>query len=578
MKSQTTIFSLAMLATWAFGNTSALAVPMGTAFTYQGRFNAGGTPASGAYDFEFRLFDAATAGNQVGSTVTKNDLTVTEGYFTTTLDFGAGRFTGDARWLQIAVRPGAETGAYTTLTPRHELTPTPYAINSDNEGTANYIPKFTSTGLINSVMYESSNNVGIGTTTPGFKLDVADRIRLRAGASASAGMWLRNAADSADSSFIGRGIDASTYTGIYAGAWRLVVKDDGKVGIGTESPTVNLDVQGGSSPAIRTAGSANPYFMATTTANSVRTKLQSVDNSLLGIVGTDSNHNFEIRTNNSTRMCFDTAGKVGIGTTTPSHLFTTADTGTVAAVNLSNVLYVDAAYNRVGIGMDNPVCGLDMRCADAAINVQAAGSPWIEVRSTNGGYAVIDLSNDVSSDYDMRLWMVGDDILDIDGGNVGIGTSAPVQKLDVAGTVRCVSLIQTSDEQLKTDVQPLAGVLDKLNQVRGVSFRWNDKAQSLGAKTGERHIGVLAQELEKAFPELVTTPQAASVEELAKGLDLQTLTPEVKQRLEKDAEAARYKAVDYSQLTVVLLEAVKELQVENQSLRQRIEALENKAQ
>jgi hypothetical protein len=481
---------------------------MGTAFTYQGRFNAGGSPANGAYDFEFRLFDAATAGNQVGSTVTKGDLAVADGYFTTTLDFGAGRFTGDARWLQIAVRPGAETGAYTTLTPRHELTPTPYAINSDNEGTANYIPKITSTGITNSMLYESSGNIGVGTT----------------------------------------------------------------------SPAVDLDVQGGQHSAIRTQGSGNPYFMATSTDNTVRTKLQSIGASQFGIVGTDSNHSFEIRTNNASRMRFDTTGKVGIGTTSPSHLLTTADTGTVAAVNLSNVLYVDAAYNRVGIGMDNPVCGLDIRCADAGINVQAAGNPWIEVRSTNGGYAVFDLSNDASIDYDMRLLLVGDDILNIDGGNVGVGTTAPVQKLDVAGTVRCVSVVQTSDEQLKTDIQPLDGVLDKLNQVRGVSFRWNDKAQSLGAKAGEKHIGVLAQELEKAFPELVTTPQTVSVEELAKGLDQQMLTPEIKQRFQKDAEAARYKAVDYSQLTVVLLEAVKELQKENDTLRQRIEALENKAQ
>ena len=41
------------------------AAPMGTAFTYQGRFNSGGSPANGAYDFEFKLFDAATAGTQV---------------------------------------------------------------------------------------------------------------------------------------------------------------------------------------------------------------------------------------------------------------------------------------------------------------------------------------------------------------------------------------------------------------------------------------------------------------------------------------------------------------------------------
>jgi hypothetical protein len=42
----------------------------GTAFTYQGRLNDGGSPASGSYDLTFALFDAATSGNQVGGTVT----------------------------------------------------------------------------------------------------------------------------------------------------------------------------------------------------------------------------------------------------------------------------------------------------------------------------------------------------------------------------------------------------------------------------------------------------------------------------------------------------------------------------
>ena len=172
MKSRIILLTSIALANCVLHCVVTLAAPMGTAFTYQGRFNAGGSPANGAYDFEFKLFDAATAGNQIGSTVTKADLAVSDGYFTTTLDFGSSRFTGDARWLQIAVRPGAETGSYTTLTPRHELTPTPYAINSDNEGTANYIPKFTSTGMANSVLYESSGKIGIATTTPASTLDL----------------------------------------------------------------------------------------------------------------------------------------------------------------------------------------------------------------------------------------------------------------------------------------------------------------------------------------------------------------------------------------------------------------------
>jgi hypothetical protein len=88
----------------------------------------GGNPANGEYDFEFKLYDTASDGTQIGSTVTKEDVTVTDGLFTVKLDFGSGAFNGDARWLEIGVRPGASTGAYTTLDSRQELTPAPYAL------------------------------------------------------------------------------------------------------------------------------------------------------------------------------------------------------------------------------------------------------------------------------------------------------------------------------------------------------------------------------------------------------------------------------------------------------------------
>lgn len=103
------------------------AAPVGTGFTYQGRLMVGGSPASGAYDFVFKLYDAALVGNQVGVTVTVADLAVVSGLFTAKLDFGVGAFGGGARWLDIAIRPGASAGAYTALTPRQELSPTPYA-------------------------------------------------------------------------------------------------------------------------------------------------------------------------------------------------------------------------------------------------------------------------------------------------------------------------------------------------------------------------------------------------------------------------------------------------------------------
>jgi hypothetical protein len=96
------------------------------AFTYQGRLTSGGVPANGIYDFTFILYDASVGGSQSGPIITRNDVTVTNGLFSVTLDFGD-IFSGTQYYLDISVRPGASSGSYTPLTPRQPLTATPYA-------------------------------------------------------------------------------------------------------------------------------------------------------------------------------------------------------------------------------------------------------------------------------------------------------------------------------------------------------------------------------------------------------------------------------------------------------------------
>jgi hypothetical protein len=104
-------------------------IPLGTSFTYQGRLSDGGSPAGGSYDFQFVLYDAAVSGAQVGPIVVREDVAVAEGLFAVALDFGA-VFAGSRRWLDIGVRPGASTGAFTPVGPRQELTPAPAALFS----------------------------------------------------------------------------------------------------------------------------------------------------------------------------------------------------------------------------------------------------------------------------------------------------------------------------------------------------------------------------------------------------------------------------------------------------------------
>jgi hypothetical protein len=110
-------------------STTLAAQALGTAFTYQGELTAAGVPANASYDMEFRAFDALTDGAQIGPTVMRPAVPVSQGLFSVALDFGAGQFAGDRQWLEIRIRP-AGSGSYETLLPRTEITAAPYALGA----------------------------------------------------------------------------------------------------------------------------------------------------------------------------------------------------------------------------------------------------------------------------------------------------------------------------------------------------------------------------------------------------------------------------------------------------------------
>ncbi len=106
----------------------AAAAAVGTAFTYQGQLNKDGSPVNGTCDMQFKLYDAASPSAQIGSTLTRTGVSVSGGLFTIpNLDFGD-VFTGDARWLQVAVKCAGDA-AYIALTPLQALTAAPYALS-----------------------------------------------------------------------------------------------------------------------------------------------------------------------------------------------------------------------------------------------------------------------------------------------------------------------------------------------------------------------------------------------------------------------------------------------------------------
>ncbi|SPE57140.1 Alpha-tubulin suppressor and related RCC1 domain-containing protein-like protein (modular protein) [Verrucomicrobia bacterium] len=113
------------LSTLAFSH---VVVAQGTAFTYQGRLQSGDSPAGGFYDFIFSLYATNTGGVAIAGPVTNTAVGVTNGLFTTTLQFG-NVFIGGSNWLQIAVSSNG-ANLFTSLSPRQQLTPVPYAISA----------------------------------------------------------------------------------------------------------------------------------------------------------------------------------------------------------------------------------------------------------------------------------------------------------------------------------------------------------------------------------------------------------------------------------------------------------------
>lgn len=104
-------------------------VAQGTAFTYQGELRQNNLPVTASVDMVFTLYDSAAGSTVIGSPIPLtgvNAVSVVDGLFTVTLDFGASAFittTDDARWLAITVSGNA-------LSPRTKIENAPYALTS----------------------------------------------------------------------------------------------------------------------------------------------------------------------------------------------------------------------------------------------------------------------------------------------------------------------------------------------------------------------------------------------------------------------------------------------------------------
>lgn len=215
--------------------------PLTAEFTYQGQLSAPGLPAITSADFQFALFDSIANGAQVGTMLPKDNVALANGAFTVQLDFGAQSFTGNARWLQVALRSPAGAGSYTTLSPRQSITVTPHATYSlQTRG----------------IEVDESGRVGVGVSPNPIlntRLDVAGSVSVPS----NSGFFTRNAAGTG----VAGGVLANSNNdlSLFANGNELVHLDsDGRVGIAENHPAAPLHIRTSSTAQMPTLALEGP--------------------------------------------------------------------------------------------------------------------------------------------------------------------------------------------------------------------------------------------------------------------------------------------------------------------------------
>lgn len=223
--------------------------------------------------------------------------------------------------------------------------------------------------------------------------------------------------------------------------------------------------------------------------------------------------------------------------------------------NKIDMIHLKASNRYVGVNTDNPFHSFSLMIGSNAIfsspydglSVMTPNNP---ANSASGLVVGSDASNYENKgvwNYDNGKIAFGTNNLErvtiTNAGDVGIGTIGPSQKLEVTGPILASAFNISSDIRYKKNIQLINSPLQKLNQIRGVTYNYKtDEFPKLGF-TDANQIGFIAQEVEKVFPELVLTDRNG------------------------------FKSVDYSKITPVLLEAIKDQQKQIDELNRKLEKL-----
>ncbi|MBK9165737.1 MAG: tail fiber domain-containing protein [Acidobacteria bacterium] len=506
-----------------------------TEFSYQGILKTSSAPANGNFDFEFRLFDAASGGTQQGSTVIKPNIAVVNGVYAVTLDFGAAPLTGANRFLSIAVR-SAGGAAYTTLEPRQAITSSPYAVRSLNATTAD-----TATNATNATTANNALNLG-GVAANQYVVTTDPRMTDARTPTAGSANYIQNGTSTQSASnfnISGNGTASGTLssniinaTTQYNLGGSRILRSPGTGNLfagfsaGVATTGLSNSFFGTSAGQSTTTGEQNSFFGNATGLLNVTGSFNSYFGRSAGLNSTASNNSFfgynagALNTGGNSNSFFGrSAGEANTGGN--SNAFFGRGAGIANTDGSLNAFFGTFAGSSNTTGSNNTAIGDGANFSVGNLTFATAIGAGALVTASN----TIVLGRPVLDD----VYVGG--FLSV-GNSIGAGNSAAC----FAPTPNPGSFIVicASSIRYKTNVAPLLSGLKLIQRLRPVTFDWKERF--------ETDLGLIAEEVAEVEPLLVTYTEKGEIQ-----------------------------GVKYKQIAVVLINAVKEQQAQIEVQQKLIE-------